>query len=173
MGSARWTNAVTMNARRLGFRSGFELHTDTQLKKTGLVYEFEGQYNQFYYYKTVVMGRLVDKHTFEELNIPKGAAIKKRCTYTCDFRIVRKDGTVLFIETKGRFQGADRTKHKLVRDQNPGCDIRFVFSSDAILRKNKKGKYRISDWARDEGFKCHFYKKGDKNVIPKEWLDHE
>ena len=117
-------------------------------------------------------GRLVNAD-FEEVDLPKGIKIKKRCTYTCDFRIIREDGTVLFIETKGQFHGSDRTKHKLVRDQNPGCDIRFVFSSDGILRRNKKGKYRYSDWARDEGFQCHFYKKGDKLVIPKEWLANE
>lgn len=171
MGTSRWNNSVTRAARRLGFRSGFEQHADEQLKATGLVYEFEGEFNKFHYYKPVVNGRLVDEFTFEELKIPKGAKIKKRSTYTCDFRIVRADGTVLFVETKGQFHSSDRTKHKLVRDQNPGADIRFIFSSDGILRKNKKGRYRYSDWARDEGFEFHIYKKGDKFVIPKDWYE--
>jgi len=134
-------------------------------------FEFEGQYCQFPYYKTVVNGKLVREDNWEEVKLPKGTKIKKRCMYTCDFRITRKDGTVLFVETKGQFHSSDRTKHKLVRDQNPGADIRFVFSSDGILRRNKKKKFRYSDWAKEEGFDYHITKKGAAFIIPREWYE--
>ena len=69
----------------------------------------------------------------------------------------------IIIEAKGRFISQDRRKHLLVKEQNPGLDIRFVFSnSKAKLYKGSNTTY---------GAWCikHNYLFADKE-IPKEWF---
>ena len=46
-------------------------------------------------------------------------------TYTPDF--VLPNGIIL--ETKGQFISDDRRKHKLIKQQHPDLDIRFVFTN--------------------------------------------
>lgn len=78
--------------------------------------------------------------------------------YIPDFKI----GSI-YIEAKGRFTSADRTKMKLVKEQNPHLDIRLWFQRDNWLTSKKKSRY--SDWARKNGFKYHV---GD--TLPKKWF---
>jgi hypothetical protein len=81
--------------------------------------------------------------------------------YTPDF--VLPNGIV--IESKGRFETADRAKHILVKAQHPDLDIRFVFTrSKATISKTSKTTY--ADWCRKYGFQF-----ADK-LIPLEWI-HE
>mgnify|MGYP005992376689 FL=1 len=95
--------------------------------------------------------------TYEEEKI-KWLDSKER-TYTPDF--VLSNGII--IETKGRFVSSDRRKHKEIKKQYPGKDIRFVFSnSRAKLYKGAKSTY--GDWCDKNGF---LY--SDK-TIPEEWL---
>lgn len=72
----------------------------------------------------------------------------------------------IIVECKGRFTSEDRRKMRLVKEQNPELDIRFVFTRSAS-KINKGSKTTYADWCDRYGFKY-----SDK-LIPKEWLDEE
>ncbi len=55
-----------------------------------------------------------------------------------------------FIEVKGRWQKGDRTKYKLVKDQNPDFEIIFAFQ-DPNRTFNKKTTY--AEWCNTNGFR--------------------
>ncbi len=67
-----------------------------------------------------------------------------------------------YIETKGYFSSADRTKMRLVKEQYPDLDIRMVFLSDNKINKNSKTRY--SDWCEQHKFPYTFI------TIPKHWF---
>ena len=70
-------------------------------------------------------------YEYESTRIPYTEPEKKR-TYTPDF--VLPNGII--IEAKGRWDVADRRKHKLIKEQHPELDIRLVFSNPkAKIRK--------------------------------------
>lgn len=122
----------------LGYRSGLEETISTQL--TDLKVDF----------------------TYETEKISFVEPAKKR-SYKPDFITTKKDGTKLYIETKGRFTAADRRKHELVKEQNPELDLRFVFSnSNTKISKGSKTTY--ASWCQAKGF---LY--ADKQ-IPESWL---
>lgn len=72
----------------------------------------------------------------------------------------------IIIECKGRFTSEDRRKMRLVKQQNPELDIRFVFTRSAS-KINKGSKTSYADWCSKYGFVC-----ADK-LIPGEWLYDE
>ena len=117
-----------------GFRSGLERQIAAQLKAAGVSYTYETS---------------VIRYTKPE----------KPHRYTPDF--VLPNGIV--IETKGYFETRDRQKHILVKEQNPGLDIRFVFSNPQ-QRISKASKTTYAMWCEKNGF---LYAKG---FVPKEWL---
>jgi len=82
--------------------------------------------------------------------------------YTPDF--VLDNG--VYLEVKGYFEPSDRTKHLLVREQNPDADIRFVFqNANTYLNKNSYTTY--ADWCEDKGFLwCDANSK-----IPLQWTE--
>lgn len=80
-------------------------------------------------------------------------------TYTPDF--ILPNGII--VETKGRFVTADRKKHKLIKEQHPELDIRFVFSNSKT-RISKQSTTTYAAWCEKLGFKY-----ADK-FIPAEWL---
>lgn len=83
----------------------------------------------------------------------------RKSKYTPDFKL--PNGVI--IETKGRFETADRQKHLLVKQQHPELDIRFVFSRSAqYIRKGSPTTY--ADWCRKHGFMF-----ADKR-IPDDWF---
>jgi len=84
------------------------------------------------------------------------------CKYTPDFTL--SNGIVL--EVKGYFEPSDRTKHLLVRDQNPDVDIRFVFqNAGTYLSKTSYTTY--GDWCDNHGFQwCDAASK-----IPQTWTE--
>lgn len=87
---------------------------------------------------------------------------KPMSTYTPDFKLPCGD----YVETKGRFMGADRTKHLLIKKQQPDVTIRFVFTNPkAKLSKTSKTTY--AGWCKRHGF---IYAKGE---IPKAWFYEE
>jgi hypothetical protein len=95
-------------------------------------------------------------YEYEQTKVPYQ---RKPSYYLLDFELPNE----IIIETKGRFVSADRTKHLLVREQNPQLDIRFVFSnSKSKLYKGSTSTY--GDWCDKHGFLYH-----DK-VIPNAWL---
>ncbi len=69
----------------------------------------------------------------------------------------------IIIEAKGRFTGADRVKHLLIKKQHPELDIRFVFQYDNKL--STKSKVRYSEWCEANGFKYAI------REVPPEWAE--
>jgi len=119
----------------LGFRSGLEEQHSAQLTAQGVPYDYE-------------------KHKVMYV-VPSRVA-----SYTPDFYL-RHNGIV--VETKGRFEAADREKHLLIRAQHPALDIRFVFSrSKTPIRTGSPTTY--ADWCNTHGFQF-----ADK-FIPQSWL---
>lgn len=85
-------------------------------------------------------------------------------TYTPDFILKKADGTRMYIEVKGMFTADDRAKMLAVRDDNPGIDIRFLFSNArSKLRKGSKSSY--ADWCD-----VHNFKWADGGRVPLQWL---
>lgn len=98
---------------------------------------------------------------YEPFKVPYNKPVRQS-TYTPDY--VLPNGII--VEAKGYFESADRTKHILVKAQNPHLDIRFVFqNSNNKLTKGSKTTY--GDWATKNGFKYT-----DKH-IPEEWVNEQ
>jgi hypothetical protein len=81
-------------------------------------------------------------------------------TYTPDFQLPNG----IIIETKGRFVTADRQKHRLIREQYPELDIRFVFSNSKA-RISKQSQTTYAAWCERYGFKY-----ADR-WIPEDWFN--
>jgi hypothetical protein len=108
---------------REGFRSGLEDKVAEQIRlATGLPAEYEQ----------------------EKIRYTKPA---REAKYTPDFKLPNG----IFIETKGRFTADDRQKHRLIKEQHPDRDIRFVFSNSR-QRINKTSETTYADWCLKYGF---------------------
>lgn len=128
-------------------RSKFEKRFAKNLEDRGIEYEYEG--TSLGYLKPITRGYC------------KACGAKKavqRCIYTPDFYLPVQN---FYIETKGRFTGADRKKHLAVREENPDLDIRFVFMSNNKLSKYTETRY--GDWCEQHGFQWSI------KVLPEEW----
>lgn len=100
-----------------GYRSGLESKVADQITQAGLPVLFE-----------------TDKVSYI---VPQRGA-----KYTPDFKLPKKDGGFIYIETKGIWTVQDRQKHLLIKDQSPDLDIRFVFSNQrAKLYKGSPTTY--------------------------------
>ena len=117
-----------------GFRSGLEEKIAEQLEKAGIPVEYEK--------KVIPYTTPETPHKYHpDFELPNG----------------------IIIETKGRFLPDDRKKHKLVKQQHPELDIRFVFTrSKTPITKTSKTTY--ASWCEKEGFRY-----ADKE-IPEGWL---
>ena len=118
-----------------GFRSGLEVAMATSLTLAGIAYEYETL----------------------KLKFIEPAKLR---TYTPDFKILSNG---IIIETKGRFETADRQKHLLVQAQHPELDIRFVFSNSKS-KINPRSPTSYADWCVKNNFKY-----ADK-TCPAAWL---
>ena len=117
-----------------GFRSGLEEKIAYQLKSEGI------------------------DPRFETLKLPY--RVEKTCVYIPDFPV----GKRIIIETKGRFQTADRMKMLLVQKQHPEYEFRFVFSNvNAKISKVSNTTY--GKWCDKNGFKYA------NKTIPSEWIE--
>lgn len=117
-----------------GFRSGLEEKVAEQLEKAGI------------------------HVAYEEKVIPY-VTPETPHKYHADFELPNG----IIIETKGRFLPDDRKKHKLIKEQHPELDIRFVFTrSKTTLSKTSRTSY--ADWCTKNGFAY-----ADK-LVPDEWL---
>ena len=122
-------------ALREGYRSGLEVTVANQLREAGVDAKYEDPDSRIPY------------------------EVNETHKYTPDF--ILPNGII--IETKGRFVTADRKKHKLIKEQHPEHDIRFVFSnSKAKISKTSPTTYAM--WCDKLGFKY-----ADK-LIPPAWL---
>jgi hypothetical protein len=89
---------------------------------------------------------------------------ERKAKYTPDFIFTKKNGQLMYIETKGRWTSIDRLKMKHVLASNPDIDIRMVFQ--APTQKISKGsKTTYESYAIKLGIK-HVGKKD----IPAEWM---
>lgn len=89
---------------------------------------------------------------------------ERKAKYTPDFIFTKKNGQLMYIETKGRWTSIDRLKMKHVLASNPGIDIRMVFQ--APTQKISKGsKTTYESYAIKLGIQ-HVGKKD----IPAEWM---
>lgn len=59
--------------------------------------------------------------------------------YNCDFALKKKDGTIMYVEYKGRWEFSDMEKHLLVQAQHPEKDIRIIFERDPTKQYVRKG----------------------------------
>lgn len=116
-----------------GFRSGLEEKVAEQLQQAGI------------------------NPNFETLKLPY--RVEKNCTYTPDFPVSNS----IIIETKGRFQTADRMKMLLIKAQYPEYDFRFIFSNSKS-KISKVSNTTYGRWCEKNGFKY-----ADKE-LPKEWI---
>ena len=103
------------------------------------------------------------KFTYEGLRIDVTQPAQKRY-YRPDFPI---DNSFI-VETKGQFVTADRKKHKIIKEQYPELDIRFIFSNSKT-KIGKKSKTTYGKWCELHGFKYHCV-QSTKEPFPKEWL---
>jgi predicted nuclease of restriction endonuclease-like RecB superfamily len=116
-----------------GYRSGLENVLTEQLSTTGKKYSYESEKISY-------------------------IQPEKKRTYTPDFVLLKKDGSKMYIESKGRWVLDDRKKHELILSQYPELDIRFVFSNPNA-RISKKSKTTYADICDKFGWK--YAKKQD------------
>jgi hypothetical protein len=133
-------NSKRANALKYGYKSGLE-HTVADFIKT-TEYPLK--------YETDTLNYIVPE---------------RKAKYTPDFVFDKRDGTTMYIETKGRWTSADRLKMKHVLASNPGLDIRMVFQNPT-QKISKASNTTYEAYANKLGIK-HVAKKS----IPTEWLD--
>lgn len=132
-------NKIRQKAYANGYRSGLEDYISDTLKAMSVVFEYEQSKIDYL--------------------VP---ASKHK--YTPDFKL--PNGT--FIETKGRWTAQDRQKHKLIKEQHPEVDIKFIFSNpNEKISKGSKTSY--ADICDKNGWDYI----GWKDPIPKQWLHIE
>ncbi len=134
------------------YKSGLEHKTATFLTKRGIEFHYE-EWELAY-----------------DIKIAKGYC--KNCTSTTQIyqkRIYTPDFWLpeiwVFIETKGKFTGRDRTKHQAVRKSHPNERIYILFMRDNYLTKKKKKRY--SEWCTFNNIEWAVSEKG---IPPEEWL---
>jgi len=98
-----------------------------------------------------------------ETKVIKYIKPEKSHRYTPDFVLTKKDGSLMYIEGKGRFLTADKQKHILVKKLYPELDLRFVFSNSQT-RISKLSRTTYAMWCQK-----HEFKYSDK-FIPKSWI---
>ncbi len=126
-------------AKQQGFRSGLELSVHEQLTNNGIPYQYE----------TEKISYVVPAHT---------------SNYNPDFIFTKKDGSKLYIESKGRFLLADRKKHQLLKAQYPTLDIRILFQSPEN-KISKASKTTYASWCEKNNIRYA------KFPIPTDWLE--
>lgn len=77
--------------------------------------------------------------------------------YIPDWTVTASDGHKIYLESKGRFRTkAEADKYLLVRDSNPGIDLRFVIQSEKTLMPRSK-KTTMKQWLEKNGFKTYVW----------------
>ncbi len=163
---SRWTSR---KARRLGYRSGLEVKVSEQLEKVGVTFEYESEVCKLKYYTTVSNGGLLDR-LGEVIPLAKSSKIIQYHNYLCDFALTKENGSIMFVETKGRFTGKDRVKHIALKKLYPDIDLRILFQQDGKV----SNKTTYSQWCEKQGidYYCLSYAEKKKgNYVPDEWLE--
>jgi hypothetical protein len=133
------TSKTRQAAYKHGYKSGLELSVSEQITEAAYPLNYET----------------------ETLNYTVPETKHK---YTPDFVFTKRNGEIMYVETKGRWTVADRKKMKHVLTSNPGIDIRMVFQNpNQRISKNSKTTYE--SYANKLGI-MHVAKK----QIPDAWL---
>ncbi len=126
-------------AYKYGYKSGLELKVAEQIKEAKYPVNYET----------------------EKLEYTVPATDHK---YTPDFVFEKKNGSTMYIETKGRWTTIDRKKMKHILACNPNIDLRIVFQNpNQKISKGSKTTYEM--YAKKLGI-THVAKKD----IPESWL---
>lgn len=140
-----------------------------ELDDLGVKYEYESPACTFRYYRNVSDGGIIDASGGIIEQEPQWRIIQW-CEYTCDFMLIKSDGSPLYIETKGRWVSKDRTKHRLLKKQYPDVDIRLLFSDNGKVST----KSRYLDYAAKYDIPAALIVKPTKRregrYMPREWL---
>jgi hypothetical protein len=132
--SNRRRHAYSNIKRKEGKRSGLEVQVASQLEAAGVKAEYEKH--------RIAYRQIRDKHYTPDFKLPNG----------------------IYVEAKGWFKSADRSKHLAIKYQYPDLDIRFVFSNSKS-KIGKKSATTYAMWCEKNGFKY-----ADK-VVPQEWIN--
>ena len=133
------TSKTRQAAYKHGYKSGLELSVSEQITEAAYPLNYET----------------------ETLNYTVPETKHK---YTPDFVFTKRNGEIMYVETKGRWTVADRKKMKHVLTSNPEIDIRMVFQNpNQRISKNSKTTYEA--YANKLGI-THVAKK----QIPDVWL---
>jgi hypothetical protein len=127
-------DAAFKRARAAGYRSGLEESEGKRFAAAGVEAEYEP-------FRIPYVKPAKDHHYTPDWVLPNG----------------------IIVETKGMFTTEDRTKHRLIREQYPDLDIRFVFSNPNS-RIGKKSKTSYADWCDRLGVKWA------AKTTPQEWI---
>ena len=145
MKAKSWTSKptyATSEERGLatGFRSGLEAAVNRDLSSRGVPFLYEG----------MVMCYVTPATPHK---------------YSPDWVFTAPDGSFcpIVIESKGRFLSEDRSKHLLIKAQNPDWEVRFLYSN-AQARINKNSRTTYAAWCEKHGFKWAHRK------VPEEWV---
>jgi len=93
-------------------------------------------------------------YSYESVNIPYTVERK----YLPDFEL--ENG--ILIEVKGYFRSADQRKHKLIKQQHPEWDVRFVFQK--LSSRVQGSKMTCQSWCEKYNF---LYAETD---VPIKWI---
>ena len=132
------------------YHSGYEFQIAQWLSLNG--YEFEYEPKAFPYWQPV--GRC-------KCSACGDNKIIKSRTYTPDWYLPKFD---LWIESKGRFLGSDRTKMIAVRAEYPDLNIKILFMKQDTFGTRKT---TYTEWATKHRYDSAISPNG---VIPPEWL---
>ena len=144
---------------RRGLRSSLEDKVAEQLDEAGVDYGYESITLSF------VQPEKARRYTPDFILRPKAdARLRRRVGKGQGGRDRNGKDNRIYIEVKGKFDSADRQKMKLVKQQYPDLDIRFVFGR-AHNKISKRSKTTYAMWADRNGFPW-----ADKGVVPSEWI---
>ncbi len=130
-------------------RSGYEYQVRDALREAAVDFEYETE--TFDYVSTVRGG------VCRECGCTR---VGKKRKYTPDFKVIRVDFSVIYIEAKGRFPSTDRSKMRDVRKSNPTLDVRLLFQ-----KRSRKQMDEIARWCEKFEFDYHF-----GTMPPEEWI---
>lgn len=92
------------------------------------------------------------KWEYEPCRIPWQPTVRH---YKPDFKVTLPNGESFFIECKGYFDPAMRSKMAQIREQHPDLDIRFIFmSEDKVISKYTRNPTTYKAWAHKHGYAC-------------------
>lgn len=147
---------IVENARKNGLRLRESRKNSNKKKKLIKAYKFRSKFEGRVY--EGIPPNLRESVGYESVKVSFVQPAVDR-TYTPDF--ILPNG--IYIEAKGRLTLEDRKKSIMVRNSNPGIDIRFVFQEPhRYIRKGSKTTYAM--WAENNNFLWA------KNKIPLKWL---